>query len=381
MNTEHIIAESGSSTREKTIIRTSIVGIIANVFLASFKAVIGLMTHSIAIVLDAVNNISDAGSSLITIIGTKLAGKAPDKKHPFGYGRIEYLSAMTISVIVLYAGITSFTESVKKIIHPEKPDYSIVSLIIVGVAVAVKIILGRYVKSVGVKVKSDSLINSGEDATLDSIISASTLVAAVIFLVFHISLEAWLGAIISVVIIKSGFEMLKDTISQILGEQNDPGLAKSIKQTVIAFPDVEGAYDLILNNYGPDSWNGSIHIEVPDTYSADRLDQLIRDIQMSVYEKHNVLLTAVGVYSVNTKEPESIEMRRRIHDIVFSHEFVRQMHGFYLIKDKNTIRFDVVISFDAKDRRAVFDEVVADVRKAFPGYQLQVAMDTDYAEE
>ena len=381
MNTEHIIAESGSSTREKTIIRTSIVGIIANVFLASFKAVIGLMTHSIAIVLDAVNNISDAGSSLITIIGTKLAGKAPDKKHPFGYGRIEYLSAMIISVIVLYAGITSFTESVKKIIHPEKPDYSIVPLIIVGVAVGVKIILGRYVKSVGVKVKSDSLINSGEDATLDSIISASTLVAAVIFLVFHISLEAWLGAIISVVIIKSGFEMLKDTISQILGEQNDPGLAKSIKQTVIAFPDVEGAYDLILNNYGPDSWNGSIHIEVPDTYSADRLDQLIRDIQMSVYEKHNVLLTAVGVYSVNTKDPESIEMRRRIHDIVFSHEFVRQMHGFYLIKDKNTIRFDVVISFDAKDRRAVFDEVVADVRKAFPGYQLQVAMDTDYAEE
>lgn len=381
MNTEQIISESGSAAREKTIIRTSIVGIIANVFLAAFKAVIGLMTHSIAIVLDAVNNISDAGSSLITIIGTKLAGKAPDKKHPFGYGRIEYLSAMIISVIVLYAGITSFTESVKKIIHPEKPDYTIASLIIVGVAVAVKIILGRYVKSVGVKVKSDSLINSGEDATLDSVISASTLVAAVVFLVFHISLEAWLGAIISVVIIKSGFEMLKDTISQILGEQNDPELARSIKQTVISFPDVEGAYDLILNNYGPDSWNGSIHIEVPDTYSADRLDQLIRDIQMSVYEKHNVLLTAVGVYSVNTKDPESIEMRRRVHDIVFSHEYVRQMHGFYLIKDKNTIRFDVVISFDANDRRAVYNEIVADVSKAFPEYQLQVAMDTDYAEE
>lgn len=381
MNTEQIISESGSAAREKTIIRTSIVGIIANVFLAAFKAVIGLMTHSIAIVLDAVNNISDAGSSLITIIGTKLAGKAPDKKHPFGYGRIEYLSAMIISVIVLYAGITSFTESVKKIIHPEKPDYTIASLIIVGVAVAVKIILGRYVKSVGVKVKSDSLINSGEDATLDSVISASTLVAAVIFLVFHISLEAWLGAVISVVIIKSGFEMLKDTISQILGEQNDPELARSIKQTVISFPDVEGAYDLILNNYGPDSWNGSIHIEVPDTYSADRLDQLIRDIQMSVYEKHNVLLTAVGVYSVNTKDPESIEMRRRIHDIVFAHEYVRQMHGFYLIKDKNTIRFDVVISFDAKDRRAVYNEIVADVSKAFPEYKLQVAMDTDYAEE
>ena len=200
------------SSREKTIIRTSIIGIIANVFLAAFKAVIGIMTHSIAIVLDAVNNISDAGSSLITIVGTKLAGKEPDKKHPFGYGRIEYLSAMIISVIVLYAGITSFVESVKQIIHPETPEYNTVSLIIVAVAVVVKILLGRYVKGVGEKVNSDSLINSGEDATLDSIISASTLVAAGIFMIFHISLEAWLGAIIAVVIIKSGIEMLQDTI-------------------------------------------------------------------------------------------------------------------------------------------------------------------------
>lgn len=189
------------TSREKTIIRTSIIGIIANVFLAAFKAVIGLMTNSIAIVLDAVNNISDAGSSLITIIGTKLAGREPDKKHPFGYGRIEYLSAMIISVIVLYAGITSLVESVKLIIHPKTPDYNTVSLIIVAVAVVVKILLGRYVKKTGVRVNSDSLINSGEDATLDSVISASTLVAAVIFMTFNISLEAWLGAVISLVII------------------------------------------------------------------------------------------------------------------------------------------------------------------------------------
>jgi cation diffusion facilitator family transporter len=254
---------NSDASREKTIIRTSIIGIIANVFLAAFKAVIGIMTHSIAIVLDAVNNISDAGSSLITIVGTKLAGKEPDKKHPFGYGRIEYLSAMIISVIVLYAGITSFVESVKQILHPETPEYNTISLIIVAVAVVVKVLLGRYVKSVGEKVNSDSLINSGEDATLDSIISASTLVAAGFFMIFHISLEAWLGAIISVVIIKSGIEMLRDTISKILGEQNDPELARNIKNTVTSFPDVHGAYDLVLNNYGPDAWNGSIHIEVP----------------------------------------------------------------------------------------------------------------------
>ena len=368
-------------SREKMIIRTSIIGIIANVFLAGFKAVIGLMTNSIAIVLDAVNNISDAGSSLITIVGTKLAGREPDKKHPFGYGRIEYLSAMIISVIVLYAGITSFVESVKQIIHPETPDYNTVSLIIVAVAVVVKILLGRYVKGIGVQVNSDSLINSGEDATLDSIISASTLVAAGIFLIFHISLEAWLGAIISVVIIKSGIEMLRDTISQILGERNDAELAKEIHRTVTSFPDVQGAYDLVLNNYGPDTWNGSIHIEVPDTYSADQLDQLIREITMKVHHEHHVILTAIGVYSINTKDEEVIAAQKKVHEIVFSHEHVRQMHGFYLLKDQKSMRFDIVISFNAKDRRAVYNEVVADVQKSFPDYELQVAMDTDFTEE
>ena len=372
---------TNGQTREKTIIKTSLIGIIANVFLAAFKAVVGLMSNSIAIVLDAVNNISDAGSSLITIVGTKLAGKEPDKKHPFGYRRIEYLSAMIISVIVLYAGITSFVESVKQIIHPETPDYNAVSLIIVAVAVVVKILLGRYVKGVGEKVNSDSLINSGEDATLDAVISASTLVAAGIFLIFHVSLEAWLGAIISLVIIKSGIEMLRDTVSQILGERNDIELARSIYATVKSFPDVQGAYDLVLNNYGPDTWNGSIHIEVPDTYSAAQLDQLIREIQMKVLSDHHVLLTAIGVYSVNTQDEEVIRTKEQVREIVFAHEYVRQMHGFYLVKEKKTMRFDIVISFDAKDRREVYSSVIADVKKAFPDYELQVAMDTDFTEE
>ena len=373
------IAEGNS--REKTVVRTSIIGIIANVFLAGFKAFVGLMTNSIAIILDAVNNISDAGSSIITIVGTKLAGKEPDKKHPFGYGRIEYLSAMIISVIVLYAGITSFVESVKLIINPELPDYNTISLVIVAVAVVVKILLGRYVKSVGVKVKSDSLINSGEDATLDSIISASTLVAAGVFLIFHISLEAWLGAVISVVIVKSGIEMLRETISHILGKRNDSELAMGIQKTVLSFPDVQGAYDLVLNNYGPDNWNGSIHIEVPDTYSADRLDQLIREITMKVLCDHHVILTAIGVYSMNTKDEDIIRAKEKVQNIVFSHEFVRQMHGFYLLKDQKTMRFDIVISFEAKDRKAVYSVVVDDVQKAFPDYELQVTMDTDFTEE
>ena len=366
--------------REKTIVRTSVVGITANVLLAAFKAVIGLLSSSVAIVMDAVNNISDALSSLITIIGTKLAGREPDKKHPFGYGRIEYLSAMIISVIVLYAGITSFVESVKKIIRPVTPDYSVTSLVIIAVAVVVKIVLGRYVKSVGKRLNSSSLVNSGEDAVLDSVISAATLVAAVVFMLTGVSLEAWLGAVISAVIIKSALEMLKETVSQILGERNDPDLAGSIRKTVSGFPDVLGTYDLVLNNYGPDSWNGSIHIEVPDTYTADQLDQLIRSIQEDVYEKHRVILTAIGVYSVNTKDQDIISAQKKIKKLVLSHQHVLQMHGFYMDKEKLTMRFDIVISFDANDRKAVYDSVIETVSREYPEYSLQIAMDTDFGE-
>ena len=366
-------------TRDKKIIRTSIIGIIANAFLAAFKAVIGLMSNSIAIVMDAVNNLSDAASSVITIVGTKLAGKEPNRKHPFGYGRIEYLSAMVISILVLYAGITAFTESVKKIITPDKPDYSTVSLIIVAVAVVVKIVLGRYVKGVGEKVNSDALINSGEDAMLDSVISVTTLIAAGIYLIFDVSLEAWLGAIIALVIIKSGYEMISETLSKLLGERVDAEMAKEIKATITGFPEIRGAYDLVLHDYGPDSYNGSVHIEVPDSLSADDLDKMIRKVQNTVYEKHHVILTAVGVYSYNTKDQEAISARENVNRLTTAHPHVLQMHGFYLDKKEKTIRFDIVVSFDAEDRKKVYREVMEDVQRAYPDYKLQIAMDVDFS--
>ncbi len=371
---------TAAAARGKTIVRTSIVGIAANVFLAAFKAVIGLGVHSIAIVLDAVNNITDAGSSLITIIGTCLAGKAPDRKHPFGHGRAEYLSAMLISFLVLYAGIAAMTESVKKMITPVTPDYSAVSLIIVAAAVVVKLLLGSYFRRVGQAVNSQSLRNSGTDALLDAVISVSTLAAAGIFLWKGVSLEPYLGAAISLVILKSGIDMLRETISQLLGERADADLARGIKETVLSFPDVSGVYDLVLNNYGPDAFLGSLHIEVPDTHSADELDELIRAITVKVYKEHNVLLSAVGVYSVNTRDPAVVAMREKISEMVLQNEYVLQIHGFYVSEEKKTIRFDLIISFDAKDRVAVYNEILREVQSAYPDYTFEVVLDTDFCE-
>lgn len=378
VRTENLNVDEAS--REKTIVKTSVIGILANVFLAAFKAFVGFTSNSIAIVMDAVNNLSDAASSVITIVGTRLAGKEADRKHPFGYGRIEYISAMGISFLVLYAGITAFIESVKKIISPETPDYSFASIAIVTVAVLVKIILGRYVKAVGERVNSDSLINSGEDATLDSVISASTLVAALLYLFFSISLESWLGALIAVVIIKSGIEMLSDTLSKILGERADAALAVELKKTITGYPDVNGAYDLVLHNYGPDSYNGSVHIEVPDTLTADDLDRMLRKITVDVYQKHNVILTAIGIYSDNTHNPEAIEIREKVREIAKKNPYVIQMHAFYLDKAEKSIRFDIVVSFDAPDRHLVYQDVLERTQQEFPGYDIQIAMDVDFSE-
>ena len=370
-----------SEKRGRTIVRTSLIGIFANVLLAGFKAVVGAASGSVAIVMDAVNNLSDAASSIITIVGTKLAGRPADKKHPFGYGRMEYLSAMVISLIVLYAGITSLQESVKKIIHPQTPEYTAVTLVIVAVAVLVKIVLGRFVKATGKRVNSDSLVNSGQDAIMDSVISASTLAAAAIYLTTNVSLEAWLGAAISAVIIKSGIDMLRETLSEILGEEASADLARKIKADVCSFPEVRGAYDLVLNNYGPDVYNGSIHVEVCDTLNADEIDNLTRAISAKVYQKEGVLLTAISVYSYNTKDPEVTQMRDKLIRILKENPNVLQVHGFYVEKEKKAMRFDMVVSFNEKDRGKLYQDMLRKAREAFPDYQVTAAMDTDFSEE
>ena len=246
--------------RKKRIVRTSVIGIIANLFLAGFKAVIGFMSNSIAIVLDAVNNLSDALSSVITIIGTRIAGRKPDKEHPYGHGRAEYLTAAIIAIIILYAGVSSLAESVKKLIHPETPDYGPAALIIVSVAIVAKLALSVYVKRTGEQVNSDALIASGQDARNDAVISAATLAAAGIYLIWGLSIEAFLGVVISLMILKAGYEMLRQTISRILGERIDNDLARAVKAVILRFPDVSGAYDLILHSYGPDLLMGSVHI-------------------------------------------------------------------------------------------------------------------------
>ena len=364
------------TSRDKVIIRTSVIGIAANVLLAAFKATIGIVSHSIAVTLDAVNNLSDALSSIITIVGTKLSGRLPDKKHPMGYGRIEYLSAMIVSGIVLYAGITSAVESVKKIFHPEQPEYSTVSLAIIAVAVVVKIVLGRYVKAQGEKVNSGSLVASGSDAMFDAILSASVLACAIVFMVSGVSLEAYVGAGISAVIVKSGIEMMIETLNQILGERADKETTDQIKQLLTEEPVVQGAYDLIMYNYGPNKDLASVHLELPDTMTVREVDRLTRKLEAKVQRETGVILTGVGVYSYNTGNTEAARIQNDVRERVLAHDWAVQFHGFYVDIEAKEMAFDVVMSFDIAPREGV-EIICREIQQAYPDYRIVVAPDID----
>lgn len=364
--------------RQEKIVKTSIFGIIGNAVLAVFKIIIGLGSNSIAILVDAINNLADAGSSVITIIGTKLAGKDPDKDHPFGYGRVEYLSSMVIAVIILYVGVSSLVEAVKKIINPDEPSYSAIAMIVVALSVVVKLIIAKYFIKIGEEQTSDSLVNAGKDARLDAVVSLSILIAAGIYIIFDVSLEAYLGAIISIIIIKSAIDMLSKTISQLLGESIDPNLSKDVIATVESFPAVENASALVLNNYGPNDWNGSIDIGVPDDYTAEELDEIIRDIQLEVYYKHHIILTAVGTYPINAQNHKIVSIKDDIKEIIFSHEYIDGLHGLYVDEIDKEIRFDVIINLDAKYRLEVLEEVVKDVKNHYPTYNIEAFPNIDY---
>jgi cation diffusion facilitator family transporter len=328
------------------------------------------------VTLDAVNNMSDALSSVVTIIGTKLAGKKPDKKHPLGYGRIEYLSTMIIAAIVLYAGITSMTESIDKIINPEVADYSTVSLVIIASAVVVKVALGRYVKSVGEKVNSGSLIASGTDALFDAVLSASVLASALVFILWNVSLEAYVGAVISVFIIKSGIEMIRDAVDEILGKRVEKEYTDSIKKTICEEEGVTGAYDLILHSYGPDRMIGSVHVEIPGDMTASEIDSLERNIAKRVFKEHGVIIAGIGIYSVDNSD-ESKAMRTEITRIVMSHENVLQMHGFRVDPDSKLINLDIIIDYGLEDREALYCTIYQEIQSRYPDYTIEMVLDID----
>ncbi len=362
-------------TRQEKIIKTSVIGIIVNLILVAFKAFVGIVTNSIAITLDAVNNLTDALSSITTIIGAKLANRPPDKNHPYGYGRIEYFSSVIIAAIVLWAGITAFMESWPKIFTPDVTNYTTVSLVIIAVAIVVKLALGRYVKSVGEDINSQALVASGSDALFDSILSLSTLVAALISIFFHISLEGILGVIISIVIIKASIDMIRETLDSMIGARVDSELSRKIKDSICELPEVYGAYDLSLHNYGPEDMQGSVHVEVDDSLTALEIHNLTRKISIKIYEEFSIILT-VGIYARNNKFND---IRNDLYEIASKYEEIIEIHGFIVYETQKLITFDMIVDFDA-DREKVKNKILEEIKQKHPQFTYQVIDDYDVSD-
>lgn len=367
-----------SSERETAIVRTSAIGIAANVALAAFKAAVGILSNSIAVTLDAVNNLSDAISSIITIVGTKLSNKKAEREHPFGHGRIEYITTTVIAAIIMYAGISSLIKSIQGIMDPVTPDYSPLSLVIIAVAVLVKIVLGHYVRSIGNRVNSDTLIASGSDALFDATLSTSVLTAALIFIFTKISLEAYVGVVISGFIIKASIELLQGSIKEIIGMRPDAALSTLIYDIVKEDPDAEGVYDLIIHNYGPDRFVGSFHTEVLDTTSAIEIDTMIRRLSTEIYKQTSgkIIIAAIGIYARNTTDNRIVKMRTEVTEMALAHEGVLQVHGFIADIENQFMAFDAVIEFGYDGKQIVHD-IIHEVEAAYPDMNVSVLLDRD----
>ena len=366
------------TNREKVIVRTSIVGIIGNLLLVAAKAVIGFISGSISIVLDAVNNLTDSLSSIITIIGTKLSNRKPSKKHPFGLGRIEYLTSLIIAIIILFAGGMAIYESIKSLINHEEASYTYISIIIVSIAIATKIGLGLYFTKMGKKVNSKTLIASGKDALFDAALSGGTLIGIIVMMTTGVAIEGYLGIVIGLFILKGGFGVLAESLSSIIGERADPKVVEQIIEMVMSYKEVKGAYDLIINNYGVDKGTGSIHIEVDDNMTAKEIHPLTRKISEDIYMKFNIIMT-VGIYASNDRELEIQAIKENLQEILKKYPEVIQMHAFYLDRERKLISFDIVVSFDCKDRMEIRNKINEEIAKLYPDYNFVIVLDSDFS--
>jgi len=361
--------------RAKKIVRISVYGILVNLALAGVKAAVGFFANSISVLLDAVNNLTDVLSSVVTIIGTKLSEKKPDKKHPFGHGRAEYFSAIVVAIIVLFAGGMALFESIEKIVRPVEADYSVITLAIILATVVVKFVFGRYVLKQGRKLDSGSLEGSGVDAISDAALSLSVFVGAVISLLTQVSLEGYIGILIGAMIVRTAVKILREGVDDMLGTATEPELVQKIRRTVLGEEEVISAHDIVVHNYGPSKKIGSVHIEVDEGLDVGEVHRLSREIEAKVLKKYGVVLS-VGIYATNDGGKYK-EMREKVLGVLKGYEKLKGAHGFYVDEDEKVISFDVVFLFEEEEPEGKAREIREKVSELFPEYEVRVVVDAD----
>ena len=368
---------NNSLSRNKIITQTSWLGILANVLMAVIKIIIGALTSSIAIISEGVNNATDSLTAVIALIGTKLANKHPDKKHPFGYRRIEYLTGLVIATIIVVTGIEMLITSTKIIFNPTKLSISYISLIIIAVSAIIKFALGTYTIKIGKKVNSIALEAVGIDGRNDSFISIITIVSALFFLVFNLSIDAYAGIIISILIIKSGFNALKDTVSELLGRSGQKDLAEKIYKEIHNTKEIINAADMILHNYGPNTWSGSVNVEVDHAKTVGEIYQVIHKLQLKIMHEYKVVMVC-GIYAVDHDHEDVKTIRQDIDTFVSKNKHIKSIHAMYLDPQTNKIYCDFVVDHDLKEWNKLKEDFLEYMTKKYPNNEIELTIETEF---
>ena len=364
-------------SREGTVVAVSGLNILVNLIFAAIKVVIGLAVSSIAIVSEGVNNATDSATSLITIVGTKLSAKHPTEKHPFGFGRIEYLTSLLISVLILFTGAELMESSVKRIFEPQEMSISYVTMAIIAVSALVKLVLGLYTIKEGRRVDSSSLVALGTECRSDSVVSVITLVTALVFLVFHVSLDAYAGIIMSLIVLKAGFEVLKETLSDILGQAGEKELAQELYRIIRAEPLVLNAADMMLHNYGPDAYSGSVNVEIDHSKTVEEVYAALHELQLRImHEKHITMV--FGIYAVDRDHAQIRQLREQVAAFVREQKHVTSYHALYIHPNGKDLYVDLVVDYDLADWEALRKEFTSYMAELYPDKHLELVIETNY---
>ena len=364
-------------SRDDIITVTSGLNIAMNMLISVAKIIIGSISSSIAIVSEGLNNMTDALTSVLTLLGAKLAKKHPDEKHPFGYGRIEYLVGLIIAVAILFSGFEVLKSSVSLIFEPKEMDISYLALAIVAGSAVIKFLVGTYTVKMGTKADSGALVGVGLDSRSDSYSSIITIVTSLVFILSGISLDAYAGIIIAALILKAGYDVLKDTVSDLLGRPGEKELATKIYELVRKTDGVLAAADMMLHNYGPDAWSGSVNVEMDHSMTAGEIYRTLHRLQLDIMHEYSVTMV-FGVYAVDNDHDDAKALRKHIADFVKAHEHVKSFHAVFLCEEEKEIYTDFIVDYKLRDWDALHDEFCSAMNELYPGYRVELTIETEF---
>lgn len=362
-------------------ILASAVGIFCNVLLFGIKLSIGLLIHSISVMADAFNNLSDAASSIISLIGVKLASRPADQEHPFGHGRYEYITAFIVAFLVLQVGFSCLKSSVDKIFHPQLIEFKLGLVIILCISILVKVWLAMFNRNLGKKINSTVMKATAADATGDVMITSATILSLVIGTVIGLPIDGFMGVIVSIFVLVSGFNIAKDTLEPLIGNAANPKLYHELTQKVESYQDIIGTHDLIIHNYGPTHSMATIHAEVPNNIQIEKAHEIIDKIERDVLREMNIFLV-IHMDPIEINDKKIIRMKKMTVDLVKELEPLATIHDFRVVNGEGQINliFDMVVpySYNEQKENELVNQLTEQLKRRDKRYQCIITLDKSF---